>query len=116
MKYRKQSITGDYEFGNNLKDFYIDSPQAVLQAVITRLKLWRNEWFVNLSEGVPYFQILGKSDERTRNEIVRMTILNTEGVESINEFETNVNPINRKLSISCSIITVYGPTVLKVEV
>ena len=54
MRYRKLDAAGDFVFGHGAADYHRDSPEAVAQAVLTRLKLHRGEWFLDRSEGTPY--------------------------------------------------------------
>ncbi|WP_302540571.1 hypothetical protein [Bilophila wadsworthia] len=46
MKYRKLTENGDYAFGRGGADMHADTPEAVGQAVLTRLRL-----FAGLVEG-----------------------------------------------------------------
>ena len=46
MKYRKLTENGDYAFGRGGADMHADTPEAVGQAVLTRLRLFAGEWFV----------------------------------------------------------------------
>ena len=48
MKYRKLTENGDYAFGRGGADMHADTPEAVGQAVLTRLRLFAGEWFVDL--------------------------------------------------------------------
>lgn len=69
MKYRKLTENGDYAFGRGGADMHADTPEAVGQAVLTRLRLFAGEWFVDLKEGTPYVPgVLGKhTQERFSN-------------------------------------------------
>ena len=40
MKYRKLTENGDYAFGRGGADMHADTPEAVGQAVLTRLRLF----------------------------------------------------------------------------
>jgi hypothetical protein len=115
MRYRKQDQNGDYVFGNGQGDFFKDSPEAVAQAVKTRLLLWKEEWFLDIDEGTPYLQgVIGKHSEETRDTVIRTRILNTEGMRSILSYERTIDPETRKLSLSVSIDTIYGNTTIQV--
>lgn len=113
MRYRKLDENGDMNFGHGLNDFYIDSEDAVAQAVSTRLQLWRGEWFLDETEGTPYQQaILGMHTSKTFEPALRERILGTKGVESIVSLETIRNTETRALTVNVTIDTIYGETVL----
>ena len=84
MKYRKLTENGDYAFGRGGADMHADTPEAVGQAVLTRLRLFAGEWFVDLKEGTPYVPgVLGKHTQDTYDPVFRERILDTEGVTGI---------------------------------
>jgi hypothetical protein len=107
MKYRKLSTTGDYVFGNGDADFYTDSPNAVAQAVKTRLLLLTGEWFLNLSDGTPYStDILGSNTKDFYDVAIQGRILDTPGVSEIVSYQSQL--INRALTVTATINTAYG--------
>jgi hypothetical protein len=109
MRYRKLDINGDMTFGNQQADFYRDSPDAVAQAVWTRLRLWVGEWFVDTTEGTPYQQAaLGTGKSATISPAIRQRILETENVTSIESFGLAIDPDSRTASISTTINTAFG--------
>lgn len=55
MKYRKQTETGDYCFGNNKFD-YVEGDDALAYAIKSKLLLFYNEWWEDLGSGIPMFQ------------------------------------------------------------
>lgn len=115
MRYRKLTADGDYTFGNGQMDFYRDIPEAPSQAAMTRLLLWLGEWFLDISEGTPYFQgILGKHSESLADATIQDRILGTQGVTDITNVVSNLNPTTRKLTYTCDLSTVYGPTSLQI--
>ncbi len=116
MRYRKLTPEGDYTFGSGQLDFYRDVPEAVGQAVQTRLLLWLGEWFLNTDDGTPFMLgILGNHSIETANVTIQDRILGTQGMVSIENFQSERDPDSRTLSVSCDINTVYGPTALQVE-
>lgn len=108
MRVRKLDADGDMIFGRK-NEYYEDVPEAVAQNVMTRLKLWRGQWFLDTEEGTLWLQqILGKKP--AADMVIRMRILDTYGVTTIDEFETLMNPDTRLLSVTATLSTVYGNT------
>lgn len=109
MRYRQLSATGDYVFGHGKRDFYVDQPEVVAQAIQTRLALWLGEWFLDTADGMPWNeQVLGKGTERIRDAAVRRRILGTPGVNSIVAYKSTVDPETRKFTIETIVDTIYG--------
>lgn len=114
MRYRKLDSNGDMTFGNQQADFYRDTPEAVAQAVWTRLRLWTGEWFIDTTEGTPYQQAaLGTNKSKTIEPAIRSRILNTQNVTSIESFSLTIDPDNRVASISAVINTAFGSAQLQ---
>ncbi|HGM9926550.1 TPA: hypothetical protein ACKREO_002528 [Providencia stuartii] len=106
MKYRKE-IDGDYTFG--LNQHLVDTPEAVAQAVKSRLSLWLGEWFLNDQEGTPHYQKgLGKHVAQGYALAIKSRILETEGVTKLTAFNLDLNTAARKIIITATIDTVYG--------
>lgn len=115
MRYRKQTADGDMVFGNGDLDFYINNPEAVGQAVETRLRLWLGEWFLNITDGTQYqTNVLGTGKFESAPPVIRQRILETEGVTEIVSFDAIINADNRKLTIRSTINTIYGQTNIEV--
>lgn len=114
MRYRKLDSNGDMVFGNQQADFYRDQPEAVAQAVWTRLRLWVGEWFIDVTEGTPYQQAaLGTNKSKTIEPAIRARILGTENVTSIESLSMTIDPDNRVASISAVINTAFGSAQLQ---
>lgn len=108
MRYRKLDSSGDYTFGTGA-DFYSDSPEAVAQAIATRLKLWRGEWFLDRSEGTPYLEeVLGERRTRSPDVAVKQRILGTPGVTEIRSFSAVFDESTRALTIHATVETEFG--------
>lgn len=109
LSYRKLDANGDYVFGQNSGNFYVNSPDAVAQAVKTRLALSQGEWFLDISKGTPYnSQILGAGTVGIYDNAIQEVIVNTVGVTRIVNYSSNVDPNTRAAFISCTIDTVFG--------
>lgn len=109
MRYRRLDANGDMTFGNGSLNFLIDSPEAVAQAVMTRLELLTGEWFLDVTEGTPYGTlILGNNSEATADQALRARILGTQGVTGIPAGGFSSSLVGRKLSVAVTIDTLYG--------
>ncbi|WP_079218938.1 hypothetical protein [Herbaspirillum robiniae] len=111
MRYRKEDADGDYVFGGQELDFYKDVPEAVGQAVDTRLGLVKGEWFLDTDDGTPYAEeVLGKNTATTYDAAIRQRILRTPGALKLTEYSSNYDPITRKVAVNATIDTIYGST------
>jgi hypothetical protein len=116
MRYRREDDNGDYTFGQGDSTFLINSPEAVAQAVKTRFKLWRGQWFLDKTSGTPWVQsVLGKQPPDVYNLAIRQRILQTQGVSSIISFDTVVDGKTRRVSFTATIDTIYGATTFTSE-
>lgn len=114
MRYRKLDGNGDMTFGNQQSDFFRNVPDAPAQAIMTRLRLWLGEWFINTSDGTPYQQaILGMHTLETIEPAIRRQILNTQKVTSIESFSLVRDPVTRKVTINAVVNTEYGSTIVQ---
>jgi hypothetical protein len=113
MRYRRLDENGDYVFGQGSQQFLTNSPQAVAQAVATRLKLYQGEWFIDTSDGMPWMtEVFGAGTETLFDSAIRKRILGTPGVLEITEYRS-LRDSARKLSVTCTITTQYGTTQLQ---
>ncbi|MDC9622774.1 hypothetical protein PSI22_14290 [Xenorhabdus sp. XENO-7] len=114
MRYRREDNNGDYSFGQGDSTFLTNSPEAVAQAVKTRLNLWRGDWFLDTAEGTPYREVvLDKSYASAM--ALRERILGTEGVTEIISLNAKRDPDTRKITITATINTRYGKTTVTSE-
>lgn len=113
MRYRKLDANNDYTFGQQQASFYINVPEGVAQAVLTRLQLYQGEWFLNTQDGTPWdTKVLGNRTERSRDAAIKARVLGTTGVVSILDYSSNFNPNTRAFTASMTIETTYGITTL----
>lgn len=114
MIYRILDENGDYQFGKGRQNFTYGS-YAVAQAIKTRLKLLKAEWWENTEEGLPLFQqILGQNGTTDNimiaDSLIKERILNTEKVLSIEEFKSEYS--KRSYTFSCKANSEYGTIIL----
>ena len=115
MRVRRTTADGDICFGHNANDYLVNTPEAVAQNVRTRLALWQGQWFIDTDEGMPYLQqILGK--QSAADLVIKSRILETPGVQQIDEFEAVLDPNTRRLTIQVKLTTDYGPASINGEI
>lgn len=109
MRYRAMDDSGDYKLGGN-SAFFVNSPEAVTQAIQTRLRLWRGEWFINTKDGTPWAtNVLGKRKlGRIPDTAIKQRILGTQGVTDIVSFVSTFNGETRSLTVNATVNTKYG--------
>lgn len=113
MRYRALDTNFDSTFCSGQTRFLVNTPDAVAQAVRTRLLLLQGEWFLDVTEGTPYAtQILGAGTQATRDVAVQNRILGTQGVSAITAYSSSVDPKTRRFSVSATIDTIYGQTTI----
>lgn len=112
MRYRALTADGDYTFGQGSANFLVDSPAAVAQLVMTRLKLWTGEWFLDITEGTPWLtEILSANIKNTiplYDHAIRARVLETQGVVSIEDYSSTLDEVARSLTVTMTINTQYG--------
>lgn len=112
MRYRRLDANGDYMLNNFLRDV----PEAVGQAIKTRLLLITGEWFLNLNEGTPWYtQVLGKYTAGIYDTVIKSRIIGTPGVLSIDTYQSTIDPDTRSLDVNATVTTIYGVTTLEVS-
>ncbi len=101
--------TGDLYIGPNGTTF-TSGLLGVAQAVSIRLKLFLNEWFLNLDAGIDWNAILGEKydSDFVRSEITR-EILATPGIVSVTTLSFTLDS-NRQLSVTWSAKSQFGDT------
>ena len=114
MKYRKQDPNGDFTFGQQQQDYFHDTPEAVAQAVATRLRLLRGEWFLDKRVGMPWREeVLGKYTGGLYDNAIRQHILGTQGVTELTAYESLLDTEGRFLAVRATVSTVFGAAVVE---
>lgn len=106
---RAQSVSGDYTFGQGVSNFLRDTPAAVAQVVGTRLRLWEGEFFLDLSDGTPYWQtILAHKNYGLASDAVRQRILTTPFLISIDDYSAVFTDDTREFLVTGTLNTAFG--------
>jgi hypothetical protein len=120
MRYRKLTAEGDMQFGHGSGDFWHNVPDAVGQAIKTRLLLFTGEWFLDTAAGTPWGgfplselvvrqgQILGEHTQLSRDMAIKERVLTTEGVTNIANYGSSFDPDARTFRINMVVDTIYG--------
>lgn len=98
---------GDWRFGRGLA-VYASNADAVRQNVVTRLKSFASDWFLDTDANIDWIDLLGRRN--TRDEILRAVervTLATEGVTTINRLEIDVKTSERTATILLSFGTIF---------
>lgn len=88
----------------------VDGAEQVRQQLLIKLKLWVGEWFLDTEFGTPYLQsILGKQLTLSGAvAAIKKSILEVEGVLTIQEFTYDFSSSARKLTVDFSVNTAFG--------
>jgi len=111
MRVRKLSPTGDVQFGQGAANFYVNSALGVGQKVVTRLLLLQGEWYLDNSQGTPWFtKVFGYSNPSTRDLVIKNVILGTDNVNEITAYSSVTDYTARTFTVNASILTAFGAT------
>lgn len=90
----------------------VTGAEAVRQNVLTALRLFRGEWFLAVSRGMPWFGavLVANPNIRVIEFEIRRTVLRIRGVTGIREMDLDFDRSTRELSISISVDTEFGPS------
>lgn len=86
--------------------------EATAQGIKHRLRLFLGEYFLDATEGTPWFQsILGKSSDGVAEISVKQRIITAPDVVGFTEFEFSRNAQERSIQVSASLIDVNNEQV-----
>lgn len=108
MRTRRLDATGDWTFGRG-RESYATRSECVRQKVLTRLRSFKNDWFMNTDDGIDWLGNMARRGTRTKLESeIRSCILQTGGVKQLTVFTTQYEPKNRKLRVAATYLDIYG--------
>jgi hypothetical protein len=109
MTVRKLDADGDLAMGP--QEFLTGyTAEEVAQNVMTRLKFFLGEWFLDTQDGTDWFgSVLGKgSPLASRESVIRRRILLTRGCAGMTSFSVTTDIATRTLTVSASIVSSSG--------
>lgn len=108
MLVRKLSDTDDMTYGQGRSNF-IGQSAAVAQAVYTRLRLLRGEWFLDTDAGVPYLQdvTIKPANLSLAESAIKQAIIETDGIKELRAFQLLFDPATRRATVQATVTTDY---------
>jgi len=112
MSVRKIDSNHDWTFGQGLGN-YITKDKEISQNVTTRLKSFKNDYFLDNTKEIDWLNILGiKNNESLVIEEVRRVVQQTEGVQRVNDVSLVQND-RRNAIILIDYDTIYNTNLLE---
>lgn len=112
-KTRKLDSNGDWTFGKGFAN-YIRKDDEIAQNVSTRLKSFKNDWFLDTEKNIDWFSILGnKNNEQTIKLEVTRVVKSTVGVLRVNSVEITSIYQNRNAIITVDFDTINNINIKK---
>jgi hypothetical protein len=93
----------------------IDDTKQIMQNLAIRLRFVLGEWYLDITQGVPYFEIFfRKAPNQIQIEsILKEEITNTRGILELTSFESNYNSRSRLYSVKFSARSISGEDLIK---
>jgi len=105
MRVRRVDDNGDWVFGKSSADYMSDS-DAISQNVKTRIKSFKNDWFLDVEAEIDWFALLGaKGTKKEIEREVERVVLDTDGVTRVDYIEIIVD--SREATILLSYTNIY---------
>ena len=99
----------DGDLATSGMQFYDGTAQEVAKAIEYRLKIFLGEYFLNVSEGTPWFQsILGKNDASRGSLVIKNRILSTANVRTLTSYRFTFEQRERRLTVSADVVSDFG--------
>ena len=102
-------LSASYNFGK----------KEIEQNVLTRVKSFANDWFLDEKANIDWLGLLGSTNKRAeptiKAEVIRVA-KNTKGVLGVDFVDTDFDRVTRELKIYIKYIDVYGTNELNIKV
>lgn len=93
----------------------VDDTRQIMQNLAIRLRFVLNEWFLDVTQGIPYFEFFFvKAPNQIQIEsILKEEIVNTRGIVEITSFSADFNIRTRVYSVRFGARSISGEELLK---
>lgn len=108
--------THDLYLANNDLQLVLNSDQVV-QNIKIRLQFFKNEWFLDITPGVPFFEDIFVKNPNIPNidSIIKAHIVDTPEVEELLEYNSEFDNSTRQYTVDFKVRSVYGEEELLVS-
>lgn len=91
---------------------FLTGSDATANGVYHRLRMFLGEYFLDVSDGTPWFQnIFGKAPQGVAEVVLKRRIIGAPDVVAITGFEFNSDREQRRLSVSAELIDINNAAV-----
>jgi hypothetical protein len=116
MLYRVPAANGDYAFGSSQLNFVQNTPETVALNVQSSLALTLGSWYYDQTLGMPYWQgVIGTHTQLNADYTIQAYIAGVQGVVSIQDYVSTIDPVTRTYTATCTLNTLYGPTPISIS-
>ena len=108
MRVSGLTADGDWRFGRG-KAVYLRNSDAIRQNVVTRLRSFTDDWFLDTTAGLPWFELLGNRGTKQRIiDEVEAVVLATDGVRAIERLRVTGPDRNRATTIEIDVVDIFN--------
>lgn len=109
MQLTRRQLNGDMTFGAGMGNMCSGS-ESVAQNVVTRLRTFRGEWFLDTGFGTPHMQdgFIKPTNLPLYESDLKGIISTTDGVKQLLSFSLVYNSVTRVAHVAASLNDIYG--------
>jgi len=104
---------GDIDLTSGRVTLLPTEQESTTQRLLIKLKTYRGEWYLDISQGIPYFQRIfqrGGNVKSVADTVIKNAIQNDEGVISLDSFESTLSP-SGNYSLNFKVTSISGDIV-----
>lgn len=107
-------LTNDLVFQNFDFDL-VDDTRQIMQNLAIRLRFVLGEWFLDITEGIPYFEefFIKAPNQIQIESALKQEIVTTRGILEITSFQSNFDTRKRIYSVQFSVRSISGEELQK---